>query len=694
TGVIPASIGQLPGLTNLGLGINKFSGSIPSGLSSLASSDILNSLSFESNNFVFSDFEANFTIYKSNLTTFTYLTQDKVDQTETLSVAANGSITLSSAALTSTNNSYQWYKGGVAITGATNKDLIISNATDADAGVYHFTATNSVITDLTLTRNPITLSIGAGDTCGVSAAERQALVDLYNSTDGANWTNTTGNNKPWLINDPTSKVCDWYGITVANGEVRGLSLPENNLTGTLPNSLGSLLELRTIYLHSNNLSGNIPSSFGNLSFIRFLFLHSNNLEGNIPSELGMLSNLIDLLLFSNQLTGVIPPELGNLSKLRDLNLSRNKLSGSIPSEFGQFSSTLFRINISYNYNLKGKIPSSISNLAGLTIFRMNTNKFVFSDIEADFNSYINKLNTFQVAPQAKVDQTETLSVETNGSITLSSIALTSTNNSYQWYKDGVAITGATNKDLVISNATEADAGVYHFTATNSIVTGLTLTRNPITLEITQAVNELEVTINTKDLPNSEFDIVSGSTTIPGIISGNPDSETLVNLGANTGEDKTVLINVKPSQNTGALHLRFIANTSGISNVQVSNGGNWLDFSPEFYRIEGSTLYFMNKKTTPVVPFTINLINGVQYDSSVPLTINVNNNIDLTGATVEIFSPSNTNIVVQPSASINGFVLGTTLTESGSYKFIIKIQNKSFKGHFLVAGSGQTGNSSF
>ncbi|WP_025668169.1 hypothetical protein, partial [Aquimarina megaterium] len=227
---------------------------------------------------------------------------------------------------------------------------------------------------------------------------------------GANWTNTIANNKPWLVNDPTSKVCDWFGVTVSEGKVKGISLPENNLTGTLPNSLGSLIELRTIYLHSNNLSGNIPSSFGNLSFLRFLFLHSNNLEGNIPSELGMLSNLIDLLLFSNQLTGVIPPELGNLSKLRDLNLSRNKLSGSIPSEFGQFSNTLFRINISYNYNLKGKIPSSISNLTGLTIFRMNTNKFVFSDFEADYNNYINKLGTFQVAPQAKVDQEETLSV--------------------------------------------------------------------------------------------------------------------------------------------------------------------------------------------------------------------------------------------------------------------------------------------
>ena len=59
----------------------------------------------------------------------------------------------------------------------------------------------------------------------------------------------------------------------------------------------------------------------------------------------------------------------------------------------------------------------------------------------------------------------------NGNITLTSTVLTSPNNSYQWYKDGVAIAGETNKDLVISNATTDDAGVYYFEATNSVVTG-------------------------------------------------------------------------------------------------------------------------------------------------------------------------------------------------------------------------------
>ena len=142
----------------------------------------------------FSDFEAEHSTYESSIGFYAYSPQAKVDVEEALSVTENGSITLTSTALTSSNNSYQWYKDGVAIAGETNKDLVISNATTDDAGVYHFEATNSVVTGLTLTRNDITLTVDA-NTCGVSAAEKQALIDLYNATNGPNWTKYLGHRK-------------------------------------------------------------------------------------------------------------------------------------------------------------------------------------------------------------------------------------------------------------------------------------------------------------------------------------------------------------------------------------------------------------------------------------------------------------------------------------------------------------------
>ena len=54
-----------------------------------------------------------------------------------------------------------------------------------------------------------------------SAADRAALVALYNSTGGPNWRD----NRNWLSDRPLS---EWYGVTVSNGRVDGTAF---NATG-------------------------------------------------------------------------------------------------------------------------------------------------------------------------------------------------------------------------------------------------------------------------------------------------------------------------------------------------------------------------------------------------------------------------------------------------------------------------------
>ena len=44
----------------------------------------------------------------------------------------------------------------------------------------------------------------------VSEIEKNALIDLYNSTEGENWNST------WNLNQP---VESWYGVTVENSQV-------------------------------------------------------------------------------------------------------------------------------------------------------------------------------------------------------------------------------------------------------------------------------------------------------------------------------------------------------------------------------------------------------------------------------------------------------------------------------------------
>ena len=195
------------------------------------------------------------------------------------------------------------------------------------------------------------------------SGDRDALVALYNDTDGANWGNNTG----WLTAAP---IGEWHGVDVdLGGRVVRLSLGFNELTGPIPAELGSLSNLERLDLSFNNLTGPIPAELGGLSNLESLSLSNNRLTG-IPPELGSLSNLESLSLSSNRLTE-IPPELGSLSNLKSLYLSSNELTG-IPAELGSLSN-LERLDLSFN-NLTGPIPAELGGLSNLESLSLSNNR--------------------------------------------------------------------------------------------------------------------------------------------------------------------------------------------------------------------------------------------------------------------------------------------------------------------------------
>ena len=115
--------------------------------------------------------------------------------------------------------------------------------------------------------------------------DREALVALYNATDGPNWEN----NGKWLSDAP---IGEWYGVTTdGSGRVIGLELWDNRLSGEIPPELGSLSRLDSLYLSSNQLGGEIPAELGSLANLEWLILDDNQLSGEIPPELGSLANL-------------------------------------------------------------------------------------------------------------------------------------------------------------------------------------------------------------------------------------------------------------------------------------------------------------------------------------------------------------------------------------------------------------------
>ncbi len=234
-------------------------------------------------------------------------------------------------------------------------------ATVSDQGLV--TAVANGTAQITVRAGEVSASVPV--TVMIAGRDREALVALYNSTNGPNWTNATN----WLSEEPLGT---WFGVrTNERGEVTGLDLEENNLQGRIPAELGKLSHLTVLYLSDRLLGGSIPSEMGQLHNLRHLRIHSAQLTGQIPSELGQLRKLQELNLQNNQLTGQIPSELGQLRDLWFLGLVRNQLTGPIPSELGQLGN-LTSLYISDNA-LTGSIPSKLGQLHSLRALWIHNN---------------------------------------------------------------------------------------------------------------------------------------------------------------------------------------------------------------------------------------------------------------------------------------------------------------------------------
>jgi len=149
-----------------------------------------------------------------------------------------------------------------------------------------------------------------------------ALVAVYGAANGNAWHSNTN----WLSD---AQVCNWFGVSCNNnGDMIGLDLYDNSLSGSLPSELGLLTDLQILRLASNALSGSLPSELGLLTDLQVLRFNHNTLSGNLPSELGLFENLQRLYLDSNSLVGSIPSELELLTSLQVLHFYDNSLIGT------------------------------------------------------------------------------------------------------------------------------------------------------------------------------------------------------------------------------------------------------------------------------------------------------------------------------------------------------------------------------
>ncbi|KAM0032277.1 putative protein kinase RLK-Pelle-LRR-III family [Helianthus debilis subsp. tardiflorus] len=182
----------------------------------------------------------------------------------------------------------------------------------------------------------------------------------------------------WNYSDESP--CSWNGVVCSNPDrlVTELSLPNSQLSASIPANLGFILNLNKLDLSNNSINGSIPLSLYNatelkfldfsnnlisgelrdvrgLKSLQFVNISGNSLTGKLPESVSRLPNLTVVNLKNNYLHGNLP---AGFDSVKFLDLSGNLITGSLPEDFG--SGDLVYFNISHN-NISGIIPPEFTN---------------------------------------------------------------------------------------------------------------------------------------------------------------------------------------------------------------------------------------------------------------------------------------------------------------------------------------------
>ncbi|MCQ2292936.1 MAG: hypothetical protein MJZ54_02745 [Bacteroidaceae bacterium] len=185
--------------------------------------------------------------------------------------------------------------------------------TDA-ANIYFYVMTDSGNneTEASETNNSIASAAVEMVTAYVDDDDYAALCLLYNALNGEVWT------KPWKINNSAITTTAWPGVTFnTEGRVTAISLPNNNLAGTLPTEGFSLPYLETLNLSSNDIKGDLAAfcealvggrnenENSQLSTLNLSYCNLTGLTGVLPASitslnLGYQQNVYPLSAFTKQ----------------------------------------------------------------------------------------------------------------------------------------------------------------------------------------------------------------------------------------------------------------------------------------------------------------------------------------------------------------------------------------------------------
>lgn len=273
-----------------------------------------------------------------------------------------------------------------------------------------------------------------------------ALKALYDATDGPNWTNT------WDLDQPLNS---WYGIELnTDSRVNRISLNDNNLNGTLPAEIGDLNTLEIISVTNNKLSGKVPESLATPRLLYWINISHNEFEGKLPDFTGLYQLTYLNVADNNFMTSDIFDHFSDY-----LSLSSTPWTSS--SWYSPQNYPVSNAAEPANYGVGSEITLQLNNSGGSSNKKI-TNK------------------------------------------------ATSSEDTYQWFKDNILITDATMNSYTIINAQESDSGIYHCEIYNTDIPELVVMSAPFTVQVGFAlsVDDEQVKKSISVYPNPAMEYIT------------------------------------------------------------------------------------------------------------------------------------------------------------------------------------------
>jgi hypothetical protein len=159
-------------------------------------------------------------------------------------------------------------------------------------------------------------------------SEKDILKLFYNSAGGATWKRRTN----WM--SEKLSVCEWFGVTCnEQRNVASLSLPSNNLVGTVTPYIFALKYMRVLKLSDNKID--LPLiGIGSAVSLEEIYIDRTSI-----SSLRGIDQAQTLKIFQSQFNNFfgarIPLGLFDLQSLEILQLSDCHFGGPVPSQIGK-----------------------------------------------------------------------------------------------------------------------------------------------------------------------------------------------------------------------------------------------------------------------------------------------------------------------------------------------------------------------